>query len=208
MRKKMTMRKMTMKIRTESLSNNPPFFLFLLVVVGSVIASIGILAMGQIVGKQIESVMLLHDYFTVLALMSGAGFVGLLLFSRSHYDDSVKAVKILAVIAVASVFIIDITGTIGYIEYRLPDPESPKSIIKETFPFAHEPMFETMEYAGLLGPMWAALIMYITWHYGEMIFTKPAIRNTLTISISYAIIYALFISFMGIVPAKIASVQG
>ena len=201
---------MTKRIRTESLSNNlPPYFLFLLaVIIGSVLVSVGILAMGQIVDKQIESVMLLHDYFTVLALMSGSSFVGLLLFSRSRYNDSVKAVKILAVVAVASVFIIDITGTIGYIEYRLPDPESPKSIIKETFPFAHEPMFETMEYSGLFGPMWAALIMYITWHYGKMIFTKPAIRNTLTILISYAIIYALFISLMGIVPAKIASVQG
>ena len=93
-------------------------------------------------------------------------------------------------------------------EYRLPDPDSAKSKIKEVFPFAHEPMFETMEYAGLLGPMWAVLIMYITWHYEKSIFTKHAIRNTLTILISYAIIYALFISFMGIVPAKIASVQG
>ncbi len=198
------------KIRTRLLSNNlPPYFLFLLaVIIGSVLVSVGIFAMGQIVDKQIESVMLLHDYFTLLAIMSGAGFVGILLFSRSHYNDSIKAVKILALVAVSSVFIIDITGTIGYIEYRSSDPDSPKSKIKEVFPFAHEPMFETMEYAGLLGPMWATLIMYITWHYGKMIFRKPAIRNTVTILISYAIIYALFISFMGIVPAKIASVQG
>ena len=67
--------------------------------------------MGQIVDKQIESVMLLHDYFTILAIMSGSGFVGILMFARSHHDDSVKAVKILALIAVVSVFVIDITGT-------------------------------------------------------------------------------------------------
>lgn len=198
-----------MRIRTKSQTSNPPYFLFLLAVItGSAIVSIGILAMGQFVGRQIESVMLLHDYFTILAIMSGAGFVGILLFSRSHYNDSITALKILALIAVASVFIIDITGTIGYIEYRSSDPESPKSKIKEAFPFAHEPMFETMEYAGLLGPMWAVLIMYITRYYGVQIFAKPAIRNTLLVLISYAIIYALFISFMGIVPAKIASIQG
>ena len=122
----------------KNLSDSPPYFLFLLaVIVGSILVTVGILVMGQIVDKQIESVMLLHDYFTMLAVMSGSGFVGILLFSRSHYDDAIKALKILALIAVVSVFVIDITGTIGYIEYRWPDPDSPKSKIKEVFPFAH-----------------------------------------------------------------------
>jgi hypothetical protein len=169
--------------------------------------------LGQAVGKGIESVMIIHDYFIVLAIMAGAGFIGVLVFGSSqaqmhHNPDAVNVLKTFALTAVASAFLIEITGTIGYIEYRLPDPDSAKSKITETFPFAHEPMFESMEYLGLVGTMWTGLLAYLTWHFKERMFNDAGVRNTMIVLISVAIIYALVISLMGIVPTKIASVQG
>lgn len=190
--------------------------LAILVVGGSILVSITMVILGQVVGKRIESVMILHDYFTVLAIMSGAGFIGVLIFGSNHSGqqiqhhtpDALNVLKVLAFTAVASAFLIEITGTIGYIEYRQPDPDSAKSKIKEIFPFAHEPMFETMEYLGLVGTMWTGLLAYMTWHFKEKMFTNVGVRNTIIVLISLAIMYALVISLMGIVPTKIASVQG
>lgn len=186
-----------------------------LVVVGTVLVSVTMIVLGQAVGKGIESVMILHDYFTVLAIMSGAGFIGVLAFGSTqlgkemtHNRDAINVLKVLAFTAVASAFLIEITGTIGYIEYRLSDPDSPKSKIKEIFPFAHEPMFETMEYLGLVGTMWTGLLAYLTWHFKARMLTDVGIRNMMIVLISLAIMYALVISLMGIVPTKIASVQG
>ncbi|WP_144239703.1 hypothetical protein [Nitrososphaera viennensis] len=182
--------------------------MLILTVFGTVVVSLGIMVLGQLVDKKLESVMILHDYFTVFAVMSGAGFIGLLAFSSERQQGAVNMLKILSIAAAASVFLIDLTGTIGYIEYRLPDPDSAKSKIRQTFPFAHEPMFESMEYMGLLGPMWAGLIAYLAWHYNDRMFTDRAVKSVLMVMISLAIMYALFISLMGIVPTKIASVQG
>jgi hypothetical protein len=189
--------------------------LVLIVVGGSVLVSIAMVILGQAVGKGLESVMIIHDYYIVLAIMSGAGFIGVLVFGSSqigqqiqHHPEAISTLKVLAFTAVASAFLIEITGTIGYIEYRLPDPDSAKSKIKEIFPFAHEPMFETMEYLGLVGTMWTGLLAYLTWHFKERMFTDIGVRNTMIVLISLAIMYALVISLMGIVPTKIASVQG
>jgi hypothetical protein len=192
-----------------------PRALALGIVVGSALISILMIILGQAVGKGIESVMIIHDYYIVLAIMSGAGFIGLLVFGSGqivqqirHYRDATNTLKILALTAVASAFLIEITGTIGYIEYRLPDPDSAKSKILEIFPFAHEPMFEVMEYVGLVGVIWTGLIAYFTWHFRERMFADIGVRNAMIMMISLAIIYALVVSLMGIVPTKIASVQG
>ncbi|WP_148699958.1 hypothetical protein [Candidatus Nitrososphaera evergladensis] len=182
--------------------------MLILTVFGTAVVSLDIVVLGQLVDKKLESVMILHDYFTVFAVMSGAGFIGLLAFSSETPQGAVNMLKILSIAAAASVFLIILTETIGYIEYRLPDPDSAKSKIKQTFPFAHEPMFESMEYMGLLGPMWAGLVAYLAWHYNDRMFTDRAVKSTLMAMISLAIMYALFISLMGIVPTKIASVQG
>jgi hypothetical protein len=193
----------------------PTKALALVVIIGSILISIVMVILGQAVGKGIESVMIIHDYYIVLAIMSGAGFIGVLVFSSSqigqqvqHYPDTINTLKVLALTAVASAFLIEITGTIGYIEYRLPDPDSAKSKILEIFPFAHEPMFEVMEYVGLVGTIWTGLLAYITWHFKERMFTNIGVRNTMIVLISLAIMYALIVSLMGIVPTKIASVQG
>lgn len=199
-----------MQIEKRSLTATKSLALF--VVIATVFVSITMIIMGQAVGKGIESVMILHDYFTVLAVMSGAGFIGVLVFGSGHagqhHPDAVNVLKVLAFTAVASAFLIQMTGTIGYIEYRLSDPDSAKSKILETFPFAHEPMFETMEYAGLVGTMWTGLLAYLTWHFKERMFTDTGVKNTMIVLISLAIMYALIVSLMGIVPTKIASVQG
>jgi hypothetical protein len=193
----------------------PTKALAFVVVVGSILISIVMIILGQAVGKGIESVMIIHDYYIVLAIMSGAGFIGVLIFGSSQigqqiqrYPDAINTLKVLVFTAVASAFLIEITGTIGYIEYRLPDPDSAKSKILEIFPFAHEPMFEVMEYVGLVGTIWTGLLAYLTWHFKERMFTDIGVRNTMVVLISLAIIYALVVSLMGIVPTKIASVQG
>ena len=193
----------------------PTKALAFVVVVGSILISIVMIILGQAVGKGIESVMIIHDYYIVLAIMSGAGFIGVLVFGSSQigqqvqrYPDAINTLKVLVFTAVASAFLIEITGTIGYIEYRLPDPDSAKSKILEIFPFAHEPMFEVMEYVGLVGTIWTGLLAYLTWHFKERMFTDIGVRNTMVVLISLAIIYALVVSLMGIVPTKIASVQG
>ncbi len=180
---------------------------------GIVIVTIAFLILGLLVDRKIESIMILHDFYIVLAIMTGASFIGIILFGNNnndanHRDSAANILKYISIIATISVFAIVITGTIGYIEYRLTEINSAKSIIIRTFPFAHNVMFETMEYAGLIGPLWSTLITYITFHYKEQIFTNIAVRNSLVIMISLAIVYSLIISLTGIVPTKIASVQG
>jgi hypothetical protein len=88
-------------------------------VASSVLVSITMVILGQAVGKGIESVMIIHDYFIVLAIMASAGFIGVLLFGSSqtaghqvqHHPDAINVLKIFALTAVASAFLIEITGT-------------------------------------------------------------------------------------------------
>jgi hypothetical protein len=88
--------------------------------------------------------MILHDFYTILAIIIGAGFIGVLLFgnnnnnkNKNQRDSAANILKYISLIATISVFAIVITGTIGYIEYRLPQIDSAKSIIIRTFPFTH-----------------------------------------------------------------------
>ncbi len=187
--------------------------LFLIASIATVVITTGvILALGQLVDRKLESVMILHDFFTVVFVMTGAGFVGILLFGGSSNnltnEGTINLLRVLSILAAASVFLVIFTGIIGYVYYRLPIPDSPKTIIKNTFPYAHDVMFETMEYLGLIGTVWATLIAYLTHHFKDKIFTNSLIKNGLVMLISIGIVYALIISLAGIVPTKIASVQG
>jgi hypothetical protein len=188
--------------------------LFLIASIATIVITTGaILALGHLVDRKLESVMILHDFFTVVFVMTGAGFVGILLFGSSNnlsnkIGGTVNLMRILSILAAASVFLVIFTGIIGYVYYRLPIPDSPKTIIKNTFPYAHDVMFETMEYLGLIGTVWATLIAYLTHHFKDKIFTNSLIKNGLVMLISIGIVYALIISLAGIVPTKIASVQG
>lgn len=105
------------------------------------------------------------------------------------------------------VFALSITGAYGYVYYRLPEPDSARTIIKETFPIAHEILFESMEYASLVGPIWATMITWLTWHFKEKIFTNAAIKKAMLILIVLAVLYALAIAYAGVVPTRIAAVR-
>jgi hypothetical protein len=170
------------------ISLSAPKALALGVVVGSALISILVIILGQVVGKGIESVMIIHDYYIVLAIMSAACFIGLLVFGSGqiglqiqHYCDATNTLQVLALTAAASAFLIEITGTIGYIEYRLPDPDSAKSKILEIFPYAHEPMFKVMKYVGLVGVIWTGLIAYFTWHFRERMFADIGVRKAIIV---------------------------
>lgn len=173
-----------------------------------IILTVLLLALGQLVDRKLESVMLLHDFYTIISIMTSAGFIGLLVFNTSLSNSSVNILKLFAIITAISVFLLILTGTIGYVYYRLSDPDSAKSIIKKTFPFAHDVMFETMEYLGLIGFPWAVLLTYLTIHYNTRIFTERHIKNVMFLLTFVALGYCLFISVTGIIPTKIASVQG
>ena len=118
-------------------------------ITGIVIVTIVVPILGQLVDRKIESIMILHDFYIVLAIMTGAGFIGVISFGNNirNQRHSADILKYISIIVTIAVFAIIITGTIGYIEYRLSESDSAKSIITRTFPFAHEVIFESMEYA-------------------------------------------------------------
>ncbi len=155
----------------------------------------------------LDMVMLLHGFLTTFALMTAAGFVGLLIFSSEQRKGAMNTLKILTLTTTVFVFALNITGAYGYVYYRLPGPDSPKTIITETLPIAHEVLFETMEYVSLIGPIWATMITWLTWHFKDKIFTDTAIKNTMLILIILAVLYALGIAYTGVVPTRIAAVR-
>lgn len=155
----------------------------------------------------LDIVMLTHGFLTTFALMTAAGFVGLLVFSNEQRKGAINMLKMLALLTTIFVFALDISGAYGYVFYRLPDPDSPRSVIKQTFPAAHEVLFETMEYLSLAGPIWATLIAWLTWHYKHKIFTNIAVKNTMLVLIIVAVLYTLVIAYTGVVPTRVAAVR-
>ncbi len=155
----------------------------------------------------LDLVMLSHGFLTTFALMTAAGFVGLLVFSNEQRCGAINTLKVLALITTIFVFALNLTGAYGYVSYRLPEPDSPKMIIMEAFPVAHEILFETMEYLSLAGPIWATMITWLTWHFKEQIFTNIMLKRTMLVLIVLAVIYALVIAYTGVVPTRIAAVR-
>ncbi|MFQ5970243.1 MAG: hypothetical protein ACE5J2_07115 [Nitrososphaerales archaeon] len=155
----------------------------------------------------LDVVMLSHGFLTTFALMTAAGFIGLLVFSNEQRKGAINSLKLLALITTILVFTLNLTGAYGYMFYRLPDPDSAKMIIKETLPIAHEILFETMEYLSLVGPIWATMITSLTWHFKERIFTNKAVKSMMLILIVMAVVYALVIAYTGVVPTRIVAVR-
>ncbi len=151
--------------------------------------------------------MLLHGFLFTFTLMTIAGFVGLLAFSSEQRKGALNTLKVLALITTFFVFLLNITGAYGYVYYRLPQPDSPRTIIKDTLPIAHEILFETMEYLSLIGPIWATMITSLVWHFNEKIFTNNTIRNAMLFLIILAALYALAIAYTGVVPTRIAPLR-
>lgn len=193
-------------LKSEKINSVNVFWIVTVSVV--VVSSLVMIFLGNMVGRNIESAMILHDFFTIVAIMSGAGIIGILHFSTQTINGSITSMQVLAVLSAVSIFIVIFTGVYGYIFYRLSDESSPKSIINKTFPYAHNPMFETMEYLGLVGSIWATLIAYLVFHWKEKLFESNDAKYTIISFIGMGIVFALIISLAGIVPTKIASVQG
>lgn len=156
----------------------------------------------------LDMTMYVHSFLTIFTLMTGAVFIALLFFSNEQRKGAIKALMIVALITTIFVFVlVNITGLLGYIDYRMSIPGSPKTIILGLSPFVHEVYFETMEYVSLLGPIWATLITWLIWHYKEKIFTNVAIKNTMRILMVLAVSYAIIIAYTGIVPTRIEAVH-
>jgi len=155
----------------------------------------------------LDWIMLMHGFLTTFALMTAAGFVGLLVFSNEQRRGAINMLKMLALLTTIFVFALDISGAYGYVWYRLPGPDSPRSVIIKTLPAAHEVLFETMEYLGLSGAIWATLITWLTWHYNHKIFTNIALKNTMLVLIIVAVLYTLVIAYTGVVPTRLEAVR-
>jgi len=156
----------------------------------------------------LEIVMLLHGFVATIALMVATLMMGVLLFSKQLNDGDVNLLKWISLGTLFAVLLLNLTGTYGYMFYRLKIPTSPRSIILASDnPWAHEVAFESMEYASLIGPVIAALITYIVWHYKADVVKEPAIKQALLILLVIGILWGLAIIGAGVIPTRIASVK-
>jgi hypothetical protein len=55
--------------------------------------SVGIPILGLMVGRTIESIMILHDFYIVFPIVIGVGFIGVLAFSNERYPDAIKSIE-------------------------------------------------------------------------------------------------------------------
>jgi len=154
----------------------------------------------------LEMIMLLHGFLATLVLMAAALIAGVLLFVKDLSEKDVKIMKLVSLGTVFLVFLLDMTGAYGYIPYRLPAP-SAKADIVATAPWAHEVFFESMEYVSLFGPIVAAVIAYIVWHYGAGIVKDSAIKRALLVLLALATLLGLVLVGAGVIPTRIASVR-
>lgn len=155
----------------------------------------------------LEIVMLLHGFLTTLALMAAALMIGVLLFAKGLSNSDVRVLKWFNLGTVFIVFLLNLTGGYGYIFYRLKVPGSPRSIILKTAPWAHEIAFESMEYVSLIGPIIAAVIAYVVWHYGADIVKEPAIKRALLVMLAVGILWGLALTAAGVIPTRVAALR-
>lgn len=156
----------------------------------------------------VEIVMLLHGFLATIALMAATLIMGVLLFSKQLSDRDVNLLKWISLGTFVAVFLLNLTGTYGYTIYRLKIPTSPRSIILASDkPWAHEVAFESMEYLSLIGPIIAAAVTYILWHYKADVVKKPAIKQALLVMLVVGILWGLALIGAGVIPTRIASVR-
>jgi len=155
----------------------------------------------------LEIIMLLHGFLATLALMAAALMVGVLLFAKDLSNSDVRMLKWVCLGTVFIVFLLNLTGGYGYIFYRLKTPDSPRTIILEKVPWAHEVAFESMEYASLIGPLIATAVAYVVWHYGADTVKEPAVKRALLIMLAIGILWGLALIGAGVIPTRIASVK-
>jgi len=130
----------------------------------------------------------------------------MLLFTKQLSEREVKTLKWICLGTFFAVFLLNLTGAYGYILYRLPAP-SAKATIVATAPWAHEVAFESMEYVSLIGPIIAATVTYILWHFKADVVKEPAIKKALLIILVVGIVWGLALIGAGVIPTRIAAVK-
>jgi len=155
----------------------------------------------------VEIVMLLHGFLATIALMAATLLIGVLLFSKELNAQDVSRLKWISLVTAFLVFLLNFTGGYGYVYYRVSSPNSARSIILATAPWAHEVFFEAMEYISLIGPVVATAVAYVVWHYGADITKEPAVRRALLMMLAGGILWGLALISAGVIPTRIASVR-
>lgn len=154
----------------------------------------------------LEAVMMLHGSFVVFVFVTTM-VSGIVVAVGRPREGTIRALKSLALLTALFVFAVNLTGIYGYMFYRLPVPESPRSIILEMYPFAHEVLFETMEYLSLVGLIWATLIAWLVGHYKARALEEPALRRGTLILIVLGTFWLVWLIFSGIIPTLIEVVR-
>jgi hypothetical protein len=149
------------------------------------------------------SVMFLHGLSATFSIVS-AVIIASMISRGGLRAKSLRELKTFSVLLVVFSFATNITGTYGYLPYRLSSPDSPKSLILKTEPFAHEILFETMEYLGLIGPIWSVVIAWMIIYNGERAATDSGLRRTLLLLTILLATWTVAVAFTGIVPTMIA----
>src|SRR4030042_4034016 len=119
--------------------------------------------------------MFLHGLFATFSIVV-AVIIASIILKGSLQGNSIRGLKMFALLLVILAFAVNLTGAYGYLFYRLPTADSPKSLILEVDPFAHEILFETMEYLGLIGPIWSVAIAWMISYYGKQLATVMELR--------------------------------
>jgi len=154
----------------------------------------------------LETVMLLHGLFAASAFLSSIITMSIVYSGRLR-EKSLSRLRAFSLLTVISLLAVNITGLYGYISYRLPNPDSPRSIILMTWPLAHEVLFETMEYLGLIGPVWSALVAWLIWHYKGKIVEEPGLRRAVLVIMLLGFLMILGLSYAGLIPTMITPVR-
>jgi len=153
----------------------------------------------------LESMMFLHGLFVTFSVVVAVIIASIIL--RSSLQGKVlRGLKMFAFLLVVLSFAVNLTGAYGYLFYRLPTADSPKSMILEVDPFAHEILFETMEYLGLIGPIWSVAIAWMIGYYGERFATVMELRRMLLLFIILFVAWTVAVSYTGLIPTMIAPV--
>jgi len=153
----------------------------------------------------LEVVLFLHGLFATFSVVI-AVVIAAIISRGSLSDRSLRGLKVFAILFVALSLAVNLTGASGYIFYRLPSADSPRSLILKTAPFAHEIFFETMEYVALIGPIWSTVIAWTIFHHGERTTVDPELRRMILLFTILFVAWMIAVAYTGLIPTMIAPV--
>ena len=153
----------------------------------------------------LESMMFLHGLFAAFSVVV-AVIITSIISRGSPQRKLLRELKIFAFLFVVLSFAVNLTGAYGYLFYRLPSVDSPRSLILKINPFAHEILFETMEYLGLIGPIWSTVIAWTIFHHGERTTTDPELRRMILLFTILFAAWMIAVAYTGLIPTMIAPV--